>query len=92
MIYAAYSTPFEGETLLSVLCKGEATYKNHGHLLDEWAGRAAYIGKHVISAMYTRESITEQTEYLAAIAPVEVAPTQLRGSIFVRRRSFQACT
>lgn len=74
MIYAAYSIPCEGDTLLSLLCRGEATYKKYGHLLDEWVGRAAFVAKCVISPMYVREGMAEQTEYLSAITPIEIAP------------------
>lgn len=74
MIYAAYSVACDGNNLLSLICKGEESYKKHGHLLNEWAGRAAYVAKNVISPMYVREGMTEQTEYLSAVIPIEITP------------------
>lgn len=74
MIYAAYSLRYEGDTLLSLLCRGETTYKKHGHLLDEWAGRASFVAKSVISPMYVREGMSEQIEYLSSIQPIKIDP------------------
>ena len=74
MIYAAYSIQCDNDNLLTLLCRGEVSFKVHGHLLDEWAGRAAHIARFVISPMYVRKGMTEQTEYLSAVTPIEFGP------------------
>ncbi|MCJ2086457.1 hypothetical protein MKK88_10695 [Methylobacterium sp. E-005] len=70
LIYAAYSITYASENLLNVICRGEASYQKHGHLIAEWARRAAYVAEHIISPMYKRAGKFQQIEYLLDIPPL----------------------
>jgi len=72
LIYAASSINLENETLLAALCRGAVSFRKHGHYLPMWLGRAIHADRKIITPMYPSGMNNDQTEFLPAIAEIEI--------------------
>lgn len=89
LLYAAHTIKLGDSTLLGHLQNGRATFKEHGHLLENWIARAVYIASHIVAPMYSSKSAREQTAFLPDISPTSLeAPDLGSGGEKVVRDSF----